>query len=199
VVIDAGTRRRLGGLFACHDLGLVAAKGFPAPVRAWHVLRRNPVRSRSEALHATATLAPLVGRAEELALLQRCWAQAKAGEGGVVLLAGELGIGKSRLAAGLVERLADEPHICLPFFCSPRHRDSPLHPVIGQLERAAGFARDDAPAAKRGKLEALLRAPRHGDAIGLIADLLGLPAGGALAPCRGSTRSGARRSSLRCC
>jgi class 3 adenylate cyclase len=178
VVIDAGTRRRLGGLFECRELGPVAAKGFPAPVRAWRVLRPTTLGSHSEALHAAAGRAPLVGRDEEIKLLRRRWAQAKGGEGRVVLLSGEPGIGKSRLAAGLMERLAEEPHTELHYFCSPQHRDSPLFPVVGQLERAAGFAREDAPEARRGKLEALLaRATQRSDEVAMIADLLGLPAG----------------------
>ena len=91
-------------------------------------------------------------------LLLRRWAQAKAGEGRVVLISAEPGIGKSRLAAALAERIAGEPHTRLRYFCSPHHQDSALYPVIAQMERAAGFARDDEPAARLGKLQALLAA-----------------------------------------
>jgi class 3 adenylate cyclase/tetratricopeptide (TPR) repeat protein len=182
VVIDAATCRLLGGLFECRELGPVAAKGFPADLRAWRVLRRGGAESRSQALHAAhGAFAPLVGRDEEVGLLLRRWEQAKGGEGRVVLLSGEPGIGKSRLAAELTERLAGEQYARLRYFCSPHHRHSPLFPVVGQIERTAGFDRDDSPGTRLAKLEALLAeaaATRRGDEVALVADLLGLPAGG---------------------
>ena len=113
------------------------------------------MESRFEALHATG-LTALVGREEELELLLRRWSKAKTGEGQVVLLSGEAGIGKSRLTAALLERLAAEPHTRLRYFCSPQHTDSAFYPIIGQMERAAGFAHDDTPQAKLDKLDALL-------------------------------------------
>ena len=106
-------------------------------------------------MHATG-LTELVGREEELELLLRRWSKAKTGEGQVVLLSGEAGIGKSRLTAALLERLAAERHTRLRYFCSPQHTDSALYPIISQMERAAGFAHDDTPQAKRDKLDALL-------------------------------------------
>ncbi len=158
------------------DLGAVEVRGFAGPVPVWQVLRPSAVESRFEALHAAA-LTPLVGREEELDLLLRRWRRAQAGEGQVVLLSGEPGIGKSRLTVALQERLRGEPHIQLRYFCSPYHRDSALHPFIAQLERAAGFAREDVPATKLDKLAALLG--RSGDesaeTIALVADLLSLP------------------------
>ena len=105
------------------------------------------MESRFEALHASG-LTELVGREEELELLLRRWSKAKTGEGQVVLLSGEAGIGKSRLTAALLERLAAEPHTRLRYFCSPQHTDSALYPIIGQMERAAGFAHDDTPQSK---------------------------------------------------
>jgi predicted ATPase len=107
----------------------------------------------------------------------RRWARAKAGDGQVVLISGEPGIGKSRLTAALAERLQAEPHIRLRHFCSPHHQDSALYPFIDQLGRAAGFGRDDTAAAKAEKLEALLArtAPPDED-VAFIADLLSLPA-----------------------
>src|SRR4029079_13517088 len=130
-------------------------KGFDGPVAAWRVLRELTMQSRFEALRAANT-APLVGREEELELLLRRCQQAKAGDGRVVLLSGEPGIGKSRLTAALVERIANEPHTRLRYFCSPQHTDSALYPIITQMERAAGFAHDDTPQVRLDKLDALL-------------------------------------------
>src|SRR5216683_3979078 len=136
--------------------------------------------SRFEALRSGAT--PLVGRGEELDLLVRRWEQAKTGEGRVVLLSGEPGIGKSRLTAALYERIAGEPHTRLRYFCSPHHQDSALYPVIVQLERAAGFARDDGPGAKRDKLATLLGPAAESGDISLLVELLSLPGGDRFAP-----------------
>src|SRR5205085_8787505 len=119
---------------------------------------------------------PLVGRDEELDLLLRRWQQAQAGEGRVVLISGEPGLGKSRLTAALAERIEADRHTRLRYFCSPHHQDSALYPFIGQLERAAGFARDDTPEARLTKLEALIAAAAADpDEVALIAELLSLP------------------------
>src|SRR5215813_12441586 len=155
VVIAEGTRRLLGNLFELQDLRPKDLKGIAAPTRAWVALRASSVESRFEALHAT-DLTALVGRAEELELLLRLWARAKTGEGQVVLIAGEAGIGKSRLTAALLERLAGEPHTRLRYFCSPQHTDSALYPIIGQMERASGLAHDDTLQAKLDKIDTLL-------------------------------------------
>ena len=117
-------------------------RGISGPVPAWQVLRPSDVASRFEALRGSA-LTPLVGRDEEIDLLLRRWGRAKAGEGQVVLISGEPGIGKSRVTVALEERLETEPHPRLRYFCSPHHRDSALYPFIDQFERAAGFTRDD--------------------------------------------------------
>jgi class 3 adenylate cyclase/predicted ATPase len=154
VVIAEGTRRLVGDLFELRDLGAKALKGIAEPTRVWAAVRASSIESRFDALHASA-LTALVGREEESEMLLRRWARAKTGEGQVVLLSGEAGIGKSRLAAALLERLADEPHTRLRHFCSPQHTDSALYPIIGQMERAAGLAREDAPQAKLDKLDAL--------------------------------------------
>ena len=134
--------------------------------------------SRFEALRSGET--PLVGREEEVELLLRRWQQAKSGEGRVVLISGEPGIGKSRLTAALSEHIGTEPHTRLRYFCSPHHQDSALYPFIAQLERAAGFARDDMVEARLGKLRALL-APgtRDDDDIALLSELLSLPSSAA--------------------
>ena len=127
VVIAASTRRLLGSLFELEDLGPKDLKGIAGPVRAWAALRRSSVESRFEALRTATT--PLIGRDEEMELLMRRWAQAKAGDGCVVLISGEPGIGKSRVAETMQERLGAEPHTRLRSFCSPYHQDSALCPV----------------------------------------------------------------------
>ena len=127
MVIAESTRKLLGNLFELQDLGTKEVKGIAEPVRAWAALRASSVESRFEALHASGMTA-LVGRDEELELLLRRWSKTKTGEGQVVLLSGEAGIGKSRLTAALLERLAGEPHTRLRYFCSPQHTDSALLP-----------------------------------------------------------------------
>jgi len=175
VVIAEGTRRLLGNLFELEDLGAKDLKGIARPVRAWAALRQASLGSRFEALHAGG-LTDLIGREEELELLLRRWSKAKTGEGQVVLLSGEPGIGKSRLTAALLERLTTEPHTRLRYFCSPLHTDSTLYPLISQMERAAGFAHDDTAQAKLGKLDAVLAqsfTPPQDAA--LFAEMLSLP------------------------
>ena len=177
MVIAPSTRRLTGGLFEYADLGAVELKGLGAPVMAARVVRGSAAESRFEALHGR-DLTPLVGRDEELALLQRRWQQAKAGEGRVVVLIGEPGIGKSRLAQAMLEQPAGEPHTRLRYFCSPHHQASALHPFITQLEHAAGFSREDMPEARLAKLEALLARSNAGaEEIGFIAERMSIPTG----------------------
>ena len=128
VVIAESTRKLVGNLFDLQNLEPQELKGIAGPVRAWAALRPSSVESRFEALHATG-LTELVGREEELELLLRRWSKAKSGEGQVVLLSGEPGIGKSRLTAALMEQVATEPHTRLRYFCSPQHTDSALYPI----------------------------------------------------------------------
>jgi class 3 adenylate cyclase/predicted ATPase len=175
VVVAESTRRLLGNLFDLEDLGAKHLKGIDEPVQTWAALRASSAASRFEALHATG-LTALVGREEEFDLLIRRWSKAKTGEGRVVLLFGEAGIGKSRLTAALLERLAAEPHTRLRYFCSPQHSDSPLSPIIGQMERAAGLAHDDMPQARLDKLDAVLALSSTSiqDAA-LLAEMLSLP------------------------
>ena len=175
VVIADGTRKLLGNLFELEDLGAKDLKGIAGPMRAWAALRASSAEGHFEALHTTG-LTALVGREEELELLLRRWARAKTGEGQVVLLSGEPGIGKSRLTAALLEAVAPEPHTRLRYFCSPQHTDSAFYPIISQMERAAGLAHDDTPQAKLDKLDALLAqtATPTQDAA-LFAEMLSLP------------------------
>jgi class 3 adenylate cyclase len=175
VVVSDATRLQLGQMFELEDLGLIALKGFDKPVRAWRARSATGAASRSETVYAAA-LTPLVGRDEELDLLLRRWRQAKAGEGSVMLISGEPGIGKSRLLAALEERLAAEPHTSLRYFCSPHHQDSPLYPIAARMEQEAGFVRGDSAAGRLAKLEAALAlaAPAHDD-VALFARLLSIP------------------------
>jgi class 3 adenylate cyclase/predicted ATPase len=176
VVIGAGTRRLIGDLFECCDLGAIEVKGITGRLAAWQVLRPSSVASRFEALRGS-TLTPLIGRDEEIDLLLRRWARAKAGNGQIVLVSGEPGIGKSRITGELEERLRAEPHLHLRYFCSPYCRDSALYPFIDQLWHAAKFAHDDPPAARLEKLEALLaRSAPPEDDVALLADLISLRA-----------------------
>jgi len=175
VVIAESTRSLLGNLFELKDLGARDLKGLAGPVRAWLPLRANTVESRFEALHPSG-LTALVGREEETELLLRRWSRAKSGEGQVVLISGEAGIGKSRLTVALLESLAAEPHTRLRYFCSPQHTDSASYPIVGQMERAAGLLHDDRPQQKLDKLDALLvQTSIPSQDAALIAEMLSLP------------------------
>src|SRR5215510_3009489 len=175
VVIAEATRRLIGNLFELKDLGARDLRGLAEPMRAWLALRASSVESRFEALHPS-DLTALVGREEETELLLRRWSQAKNGEGQVVLISGEAGIGKSRLTAALLESIAAEPHTRLRYFCSPQHTDSAFYPIIGQMERAAGLLHDDTPQQKLDKLDALLAQTSTSiQDVALIAEMLSLP------------------------
>jgi len=175
LVVADSTRRQIGKLFEIQDLGPQALAGFAEPQRAWRVIGESGVLSRFEALRSGN--APLIGRDEELDLLLRRWRQAKSGAGRVVLVSGEPGIGKSRLTAALSAHIESEPHTRLRYFCSPHDQESALYPFIGQLERAAGFARDDTTATKLDKLEALLGDGAEPGDLSLIAEMLSLSGG----------------------
>jgi len=175
VVIAASTRRLVGDLFEYRNLGAVELKGIAGPVPAAQVLRSSVVASRFEALRGSA-MTRLIGRDEEIDMLLRCWAHVKTGEGRVVLISGEPGLGKSRITAALEEHLHAEPHLRLRYFCSPYHQDSALYPFIDQLSRASEFAREDMPASRLEKLEALLaRAAPPDEDVAFLADLMSLP------------------------
>ena len=175
VVIAEGTRKLIGKLFELKDLGTRDLKGIAGPVKCWSVLRASAVESRFEAFHAS-DLTELVGRREELDLLVRRWSKAKSGEGQVVLLSGEAGIGKSRLTASIVERIAHESHTRLRYFCSPQHTSSALYPIISQMERAAGFGHADNAQVKLDKLGALLaQSSTPPQDAALFAEMLSVP------------------------
>jgi class 3 adenylate cyclase len=172
VVIADSTRHQIGHLFDLADLGVRPLAGFTEPQHVWRVIDESAAASRFEALRSEAT--QLVGRDEELDLVRRRWDQAKVGEGRVVLLSGEPGIGKSRLIAALSESLRDATHRRVRWFCSPHNQDSALYPMIVQLERAAGFAREDSPQHRLAKARDLLASAAGAD-FELLAELLSLP------------------------
>jgi class 3 adenylate cyclase len=175
VILAEGTRKLLGDLFEFVDLGPQDLKGVVGSPRAYATLRRSSQESRFEALHAGG-LTELVGRDEECELLLRRWARAKAGEGQIALISGEAGIGKSRLTAEFLERLPGEPHTRLRYFCSPQHTVSALYPIIGHLERAAKFAREDDAKTRLDKLEVLLaKSSISSEDAALLAEMLSIP------------------------
>jgi class 3 adenylate cyclase/tetratricopeptide (TPR) repeat protein len=182
VVVAQATRDLAGGVFEYADQGLHKVKGLE-PVRLWHVLRRSEAESRFDAAHGHR-LTPFVGRDAEIECLLRCWQRARAGEGQVVLLSGEAGIGKSRIAESLGEHITDAPYVRLLYQCSPYHTNSALYPFKQQLERTATFARRDTARQKLDKLEALLAksAVHDGDMVALLAALLSVPANGRYPP-----------------
>jgi class 3 adenylate cyclase/predicted ATPase len=175
VVIAESTRKLVGNLFELEHLGAQDLKGIVGPVLAWMALRPSSVESRFEALHVGGVTA-LVGREEELEIIMRRWSKAKSGEGQVVLLSGEPGIGKSRLTAALLERAAPDPHTRFRYFCSPQRTDSVLYPIINQMERAAGFTHSDTGQMKLDKLDAILAlsSTSRQDAA-LFAEILSIP------------------------
>jgi class 3 adenylate cyclase/tetratricopeptide (TPR) repeat protein len=177
VLICPQTHRLTGGHFDYRDLGALALKGWAELVQVWQVLGPSGVESRFEAMHKTK-LQPLFGREEEIELLLRRWRHATQGEGRVVLLTGEPGIGKSHIALALGERLQGEPHIALRYFCSAHHTNSALFPFIGQIERAGGFERSDSVTEKLSKLDALVaQSTIDPERVAVLANLLALPAG----------------------
>jgi hypothetical protein len=177
IVIADLTRRLVGDYFALSDLGPLDLKGLDQPVRAFAVLSERALESRFAA-HAGTTMQPIVGRDQELALLLERWRQAEAGEGQMVLLTGEAGIGKSRIAEALIAALEDRPHINLRYQCSPYHTDSALWPVRQQLAFAAGIGPDDRTDKRLDRLEALLVPAGGGlhQTAALLANLLGIDA-----------------------
>jgi class 3 adenylate cyclase/predicted ATPase len=175
ILLAGATRRLFGDLFRLRNLGRQAVKGFAEPVEAFVVEGLAVTESRFEA--ARRGLTNLVGRVAESALLRDRLREAWAGTGQIVLLSGEAGIGKSRLAAQLAAEVASEPHTRLRYQCSPYHRDSVLHPFVVALGRAARLAPEDSAEAQLDRLEAILAPSRIAETAPLFASLLSIPTG----------------------
>jgi predicted ATPase/class 3 adenylate cyclase len=175
IIISESTQKLLGGLFALTYTGEHELKGFARPVPAWRVCGEASVESRFAAIR-TGSL-PLIGRAHEMGLMRERWHLARQGEGQILTVVGEAGIGKSRVIKALQEELANEAHVRINLQCSPYHSDSALYPVIQYLSRAARIAPADLPNARVDKLRALLAAGRVTDAaaLPLLAELLLIP------------------------
>ena len=174
VLISSETRRLVGGLFEFRDLGMQSIKGFAEPLHAWEVLRISDDANRFEALRGTP---PLVGRNSELDLLLDQWRCATTEGGRAVIVAGEPGIGKSRLALEFLARIRRPSPVMLRYDCSPSHQDSMLHPVLAQIQRAAQFHHSDSPELKARKLEGLVEPSDQASipVVSLLGDMMGLP------------------------
>jgi predicted ATPase len=176
VVVSSTTHRLIRGFFDCRELGPHILKGFSQPMEVYRVLYESRVQSRFE-VAVTKGLTPLVGREQEVGLLLERWERVKEGEGQVVFLIGEAGIGKSRLVQVLKEHVAGESHTRIESRCSPYHQNSSLYPVIDYLQRLLEFRREDSPQEKLNKLESVLE--QYGfslqEMVPLFASLLSLP------------------------
>ncbi|HEY4939957.1 MAG TPA: adenylate/guanylate cyclase domain-containing protein [Rhizomicrobium sp.] len=183
VVVSAATRRLIGSVFHFHSLGHHALKGFAEPVEAWSVEGLANSENRFEAAHLQQ-LTGFVGRETESALLLERLRMAWSGEGQIVLISGEAGIGKSRFAAWLADQVMDRPHTRMRYQCSPYHRESALYPMVQQIERTADFRADDTPETKLAKLEGVLgrATPRVVEIAPLLASLLSIPFEGRYPP-----------------
>ena len=173
IVISPQTRRLLREQFVLDDLGLHDFKGIGRPTKVWQLIGERRAGTRFEAVHGRM-LFPIVGREAEIALLRERWQSTRSGEGQVVLLSGDAGMGKSRIAQVLRDHIANDEHVALRLQCSPYHRNSALHPVITQLQYAAGLRPNDPPEMQMQKLEALAGV-ESAEAVALLADLLSIP------------------------
>ena len=182
VVVSQSTWELTEGFFSAVDLGLISVKGLVRPVRAWRVVESKAVTSRFDVRHG-ANLTALVGRTEEIAVLMRAWKRAERGDGNVVLISGEPGIGKSRIAHALLEQIGESRHVRIRQFCAPYSQNTALHPIIEHLKIVAGFRRNDTDRQRLEKLAALADdGDRRGETVSLLAALLSVPLGDAYPP-----------------
>jgi class 3 adenylate cyclase/predicted ATPase len=175
LIVDPTTKRLVGSQFAFRDLGNVSLKGFEKPVQTWQVLSVELPASRFEA-HRAARLVNFIGREDEVSLLYGRWREVVGGEGQVLLLTGEAGIGKSRIIQILCERIGEERHHIIRYQCSPHHTSTALYPAINYLRQAAGFASNDSSNAKLNKLNfmAVEAGVEDQKTVSWIADLLSI-------------------------
>ena len=182
VVISAGTRRLLGRHFDCQDMGPQVLKGFAEAVSAWRVRCERSGEAMSLDDEGEVALPPMVDREVEFPALMECWRLACSGQGRVVTLRGEPGLGKSRLTEAVRQAAEAQPHVLLRFFCSAHFQNTALYPVIGQIRHAAGFADEDTSEIQLDKLERLLMAGQPPDevaqAMPYYAALLSVPTAG---------------------
>jgi class 3 adenylate cyclase/tetratricopeptide (TPR) repeat protein len=177
VIVAASTRHLIGGHFELSDLGAHSLKGIPREVHAWRIHAVRRAVGRFDATHGGEVLTPMVGRKEEISRLSHGWRQACRGNGQVVLVRGEPGIGKSRLTRTFREQLVKTSYTVVRYQCSQFHLNSPLYPVTEQIEYAARFARDDTSEQKLDKLKAVMLGDpaERAEAASLIAALFALP------------------------
>ncbi|MFZ3361017.1 MAG: adenylate/guanylate cyclase domain-containing protein [Xanthobacteraceae bacterium] len=175
ILISETTQNLLGGLFDLEGAGEHVLKGFSRPMPAWRVRGEASIESRFAASRAGATL-PLVGRVHEMGLLSDRWRLARSGEGQIVTVIGESGIGKSRILEALQDAIGGEPHARIHLQCSPHHIDSALYPVIQDISRTAGFVASDPAGVRIEKLATLFsqRAASDGTAVPLLAELFAI-------------------------
>ncbi|MBV8925760.1 MAG: AAA family ATPase [Bradyrhizobium sp.] len=197
ILVSDTTQTLLGGLFELECSGEHELRGFDRPVRAWRVRCEASVESRFAAIHAGRNR-PLIGRSHEMGLMLERWGLARHGDGQIITVIGEAGIGKSRAIEALMETIAAEPHARIHLQCSPHHSDSALHPVIQYVGRAAGFAAADRPAARIDKLKARFARRMTSDptALSLLAELLSIPVPEAAAPPSPQTPAQRKASTL---
>ena len=175
LIIDPVTKRHVGNAFDVVDLGAFSLKGFDSAVQAWQVLSSKSSTSRFESYQAIQ-LTNFVGREDEVALLLGRWRETIGGEGQVVLLCGEAGIGKSRMIRRFCDRLSNEQYQRVQFQCSPYHTNTALYPAINFLREIAGLTSQDSVEAQLNKLDALARERgiEKQDTVALFADLLSI-------------------------
>lgn len=176
VLIAENTYRLVHGHFVCESKGTHELKGIAGKVPVWRVVSESAGGSRFGRRH-TEILTPFIGRSDELEQLAKLWNRSRQSDGQAVVISGEAGIGKSRIVEALHGQISEQDHIVLRYHCSPYYDNTPLRPIVSQIEHAAGFERDDNPGTKLVKLERFLNksGPSANADFGLYASLLSIP------------------------